>query len=63
MSDHIHMLVSILHNNEGIEFYGYLKGKFALMIFDRHANLKYKSISPSLTVIFEKVSNHLTGDF
>ena len=40
--DHIHMLVSIPPNLSVSQFMGYLKGKFALMIFDRHANLKYK---------------------
>ena len=40
--DHIHMLVSIPPNISVAQFMGYLKGKSALMIFDRHANLKYK---------------------
>jgi putative transposase len=40
--DHIHMLVSIPPNMSVAQFVGYLKGKSALMIFDRHANLKYK---------------------
>ena len=40
--DHIHMLVSIPPNLSVAAFVGYLKGKSALMIFDRHANLKYK---------------------
>ena len=40
--DHIHMLVSIPPNLSVAQFVGYLKGKSALMIFDRHANLKYK---------------------
>ena len=35
-TDHVHMLVSVA------QFMGYLKGKSSLMIFDRHANLKYK---------------------
>lgn len=42
MSDHIHMLVSIPPKYSVSSFMGYLKGKSALMIFDRHANLKYK---------------------
>ena len=42
MPDHIHMLVSILPKISVSSFMGYLKGKSALMIFDRHANLKYK---------------------
>ena len=40
--DHIHMLVSIPPNISASQFVGYLKGKSSLMIFDRHANLKYK---------------------
>ncbi len=40
--DHIHMLVSIPPNMSVSSFVGYLKGKSSLMIFDRHANLKYK---------------------
>ena len=41
-SDHIHMLVSIPPKLSVSGFVGYLKGKSSLMIFDRHANLKYK---------------------
>ena len=41
-SDHVHMLVSIPPNLSVSQFVGYLKGKSSLMIFDRHANLKYK---------------------
>ena len=40
--DHIHMLVSIPPNISVSQFMGYLKGKSSLMIFDRHANMKYK---------------------
>lgn len=40
--DHIHMLVSIPLKLSVASFMGYLKGKSSLMIFDRHANLKYK---------------------
>ena len=40
--DHIHMLLSIPPNISVAQFMGYLKGKSSLMIFDRHANLKYK---------------------
>ena len=42
MIDHIHLLVSIPPKMSVSSFLGYLKGKSALMIFDRHANLKYK---------------------
>ena len=40
--DHIHMLVKIPPKISVAEFMGYLKGKSSLMIFDQHANLKYK---------------------
>ena len=40
--DHIHMLVRIPPSLSVSSFMGYLKGKSSLMIFDRHANLKYK---------------------
>ena len=42
MPDHVHMLVSIPPKISVSSFMGYLKGKSALMMFDRHANLKYK---------------------
>ena len=40
--DHIHMLVEIPPKMSVSSFMGYLKGKSAMMIFERHANLKYK---------------------
>ena len=40
--DHIHMLVSIPPKLSVSDFMGYLKGKSTLMIFERHANMKYK---------------------
>ena len=40
--DHIHMLVSIPPYLSVAQFVGFLKSKSALMVFDRHANLKYK---------------------
>ena len=40
--DHVHMLVEIPPKYSVSEIMGYLKGKSSLMIFDRHANLKYK---------------------
>ena len=40
--DHIHMLVSIPPKMSVSSFVGYLKGKSSLMIFDRHANMKYR---------------------
>ncbi len=41
-SDHVHMLVRIPPKYSVSEIMGYLKGKSSLIIFDRHANLKYK---------------------
>lgn len=40
--DHIYMLVSIPPKIAISSFMWYLKGKSSLMIFDRHANMKYK---------------------
>ena len=40
--DHVHMLVQIPPKYSVSEIVGYLKGKSSLMIFDRHAHLKYK---------------------
>ncbi|EXM37597.1 transposase [Ruminococcus albus SY3] len=40
--DHIHILLSIPPKYSVAEIMGYLKGKSSLMIFERHANLKYK---------------------
>ena len=42
MPDHVHMPVSISPKISVSSFMGYLKGKSSLMMFDRHANLKYK---------------------
>ena len=42
MIDHVHLLLSIPPKLSVSSFMGYLKGKSALMIFDKHANLKYK---------------------
>lgn len=41
-TDHIHMVVAIPPKYSVSSIMGYLKGKSSLMIFDRHANLKYK---------------------
>ena len=42
MSDHVHLLLSIPPKYSVSQIMGYLKGKSAMMIFERHANLKYK---------------------
>ena len=40
--DHIHMLISIPPKYSVAQIMGYIKGKSSLMIFDRHANMKYR---------------------
>ena len=42
MPDHVHLVLSIPPKQSVSSFMGYLKGKSALMMFDKHANLKYK---------------------
>ena len=42
MPDHVHLILSIPPKMSVSSFMGYLKGKSSLMIFDNHANLKYK---------------------
>ena len=42
MPDHVHMFVRIPPKYSVSQIVGYLKGKSSLMIFERHANLKYK---------------------
>lgn len=74
--DHIHMLVEISPNISVAQFMGYLKGKSSLMIFDRHANLKYKyenrhfwcrgyyvdTVGKNKKAIEEYIRNQLTED-
>ena len=74
--DHIHMLVSIPPKLSVSQFMGYLKGKSSLMIFDRHANLKYKygnrqfwckgyyidTVGRNKKVIKEYIKNQIQGD-
>ena len=48
MRDHIHMLVKIPPKIAVSSFMGYLKGKSSLMIFEKHANLKYKLLGEGL---------------
>ena len=75
--DHIHMLVSIPPKLSVSAFVGYLKGKSSLMIFDRHANLKYKygnrkfwcrgyyvdTVGRNRKVIQEYIKNQLQEDY
>jgi len=42
MADHVHLLLSIPPKYSVSQIMGYLKGKSAMMVFDRHSNLKYK---------------------
>ena len=74
--DHIHMLVEIPPKMSVSQFVGYLKGKSSLMIFDRHANLKYKygnrhfwcrgyyvdTVGRNKTAIVEYIKNQLQED-
>ena len=76
MPDHVHMLVSIPPNQSVSQFVGYLKGKSSLMIFDRHANLKYKygnrhfwcrgyyvdTVGKNTKIIEEYIRNQLQSD-
>lgn len=43
--DHVHMLISNPPKISISGFVGYLKARISLMIFDRHANLKYRYIN------------------
>ena len=75
--DHIHMLVSIPPHISVAQFMGYLKGKSTLMIFDRHANLRYKygqrsfwcrgyyvdTVGKNKRIIEEYIRNQLEEDF
>ena len=74
--DHVHMLVEIPPSMSVSQFVGYLKGKSSLMIFDRHANLKYKygnrhfwcrgyyvdTVGKNETIIKEYIQNQLQED-
>lgn len=42
MGDHVHLLLMIPPKMSVSSFMGYLKGKSTMMLFERHANLKYK---------------------
>ena len=42
MPDHVHMFVRISPKYSVSQIVGYLKGKSSLIIFESHANLKYK---------------------
>ena len=75
-ADHIHMLVSIPPHLSVAQFMGFLKGKSTLMIFDRHANLKYKygsrhfwcrgyyvdTVGKNKRIIEEYIKNQLVED-
>ena len=75
--EHIHMLVSIPPHLSVAQFMEFLKSKSALMIFDRHANLKYKygrrnfwsrgyfvdTVGKNERVIQEYIKNQLEKDY
>ena len=75
--DHIHMLVTIPPYLSVAQFMGFLKGKSSLMIFDRHANLKYKygnrnfwcrgyyvdTVGKNKRIIEEYIRNQLEEDY
>ena len=75
-SDHVHMLVEIPPKMSVSDFVGYLKGKSTLMIFERHAHLKYKygnrhfwargyfvdTVGKNKKQIQEYIRNQLTSD-
>ena len=75
--DHIHMLVSIPPYISISQFMGYIKSKSALIIFDRHANLKYKygnrhfwatgyfvdTVGKNEKIIREYIRNQLQEDY
>ena len=75
--DHIHLLVSIPPYISIAQFMGFLKGKSSLMIFDRHANLKYKygsrhfwcrgyyvdTVGKNKKIISEYIRNQLEEDY
>ena len=42
MPDHVHLLLSVPPKYSISEIMGYLKSKSTLIIFERHANMKYK---------------------
>ena len=74
--DHVHMLVSMPPHLSVSQFMGFLKGKSTLMIFDRHANLRYKygsrhfwcrgyyvdTVGKNKKVIEEYIRNQLSED-
>ena len=75
--DHIHMLISYPPYLSISQFVGFLKGKSSLMIFDRHANLKFKygnrtfwcrgyyvdSVGKNERVIAEYIKQQLQEDY
>ena len=75
--DHIHVLVSIPPYMSIAQFVGTLKSKSALMIFDRHANLKYRygsrnfwargyfvdTVGKNETLIANYIKNQLEEDY
>ena len=75
--DHIHMLVSIPPYMSVAQFVETLKSKSALMLFDRHANLKYRygnrnfwcrgyyvdTVGKNAKIIQQYIKNQLEEDY
>ena len=75
-ADHIHMLIKIPPKMSVSSAIGYLKGKSTLLIFDRHADMKYKygqrqfwcrgyfvdTVGKNTKVIKEYIANQLKED-
>jgi putative transposase len=74
--DHIHMLIGIPPKMSVAEAIGYIKGKSTLLIFDRHADMKYKygqrqfwcrgyyvdTVGKNTKAIQEYIANQLKND-
>ena len=74
--DHVHMLIKVPPKMSISAVMGYLKGKSTLLIFDRHADMKYKygqrqfwcrgyfvdTVGKNTKVIKEYIANQLKED-
>ena len=58
MPDHVHVLLAIPPKYSVASVMGYLKGKSSLMIFDRHANLKYKFGNRTIAKYIREQESH-----
>lgn len=62
MPDHIHLLLWIPPKMKISSFIGYLWGKSAMMIFDKHSNLKYKFGNRTINSLGEDVFTYPLED-